>query len=555
VNFFTQAGLVFRKYPLIRIALVLFFIGLSFFLSFFLTSRQKKIPEIELLDPAAAIPGDIIAIYGKNFGTTRGTSSVEISGDKLTSSSYISWDDDKIRILLPQNIQDGLVYVETQGGRSEPKIFANKIDIPVQINTDRQNAKPQIFSVSGTKTAPLEILTITGKNFGISRGDSQIFFSSQTDGKEADSFITCTDSSSDYEFWGDQEIRVRIPDGASSGRIFIRTDKTESNYYNIVVDSEAHKTFSDNCIYLISLSANISDIVTTSEGNLTLRIPKPPVTSYQRSVEVTVSNPEPVIPEYMNTIVHQFTVKKNPPKKISVNHNMVVSVWATNTSINPVNIRPLSDKSRNLYAQYLYQDNLVPSSDEKVTELARNICQKETNPYLKAKKIFTYMIENFKVETIPEGSKRKPLDLISKKSGDSYDFSVIFSALCRAGGIPCINLSGILVDSNQNTKNHFWNEIFLEKAGWIPVDCALGSGMEYEAFKKHNPDAFFYFGNLDSQHILFSRGWNELKPSQSTSKTVYRPRSYALQSIWEESSQEIQKYSSFWSNVQVQGIY
>ena len=555
MSFFKQAGLVFRKYPFFRIALVLFFIGLSFFMSFFLTRRQKKVPVIELLDPASAIPGDIIAIYGKNFGRTRGTSGVEISGDKLTSSSYISWDDDKIRILLPQNVQDGLVYVETQGGRSEPKIFANKIDIPVQVNTDRQNARPQIFSVSQTKILPLETISITGKNFGISRGDSLVYFSSQIDGKESDSYITCTDPANDYEFWGDQEIRVRVPDGASSGRIFIRTDKTESNSYNITVDSESHKSFSDNCIYLVSLSANITDIVSSGEGNITLRIPKPPLTSFQRSVEVTVSNPEPVIPEYMNTIVHQFTVKKNPPKKISVSHNMVISVWAVNTAVNPQNIKPLSEKSKSLYGACLYQDSLVPAADEKITELAKNICQKETNPYIRAKKIFTYMIENFKVESIPEESKRKAVDLLSKKKGDSYDFSVIFSALCRASGIPCRNLSGILVDSNRNTKNHFWNEIYLEKAGWIPVDTALGAGMEYEAFKKQNPDSYYYFGNLDSQHILFSRGWNELKPSQSTSKTVFRPRSYALQSIWEESSPEIQKYSSFWSDVQVLGIY
>ena len=65
----------------------------------------------------------------------------------------------------------------------------------------------------------------------------------------------------------------------------------------------------------------------------------------------------------------------------------------------------------------------------------------------------------------------------------------------------------------------------------------------------------YYFGNLDGQHIVFSRGWNDIKPGPQNNKTVYRPRSYALQSIWEEASGKVIKYSSYWADPIVIGVY
>ena len=70
-----------------------------------------------------------------------------------------------------------------------------------------------------------------------------------------------------------------------------------------------------------------------------------------------------------------------------------------------------------------------------------------------------------------------------------------------------------------------------------------------------NPNEF-YFGNLDSQHIAFSRGINEIKQTMSAkNKIVYRPKTYALQSIWEESSEGNVNYSSLWNTPVVLGLY
>ena len=60
---------------------------------------------------------------------------------------------------------------------------------------------------------------------------------------------------------------------------------------------------------------------------------------------------------------------------------------------------------------------------------------------------------------------------------------------------------------------------------------------------------------VDGQHILFSRGLNEIKSSSPNSKTVQKSRSFALQSVWEEASGKSIKYSSYWAEPSVIGVY
>ena len=103
--------------------------------------------------------------------------------------------------------------------------------------------------------------------------------------------------------------------------------------------------------------------------------------------------------------------------------------------------------------------------------------------------------------------------------------------------------------------SHWWSEFYIENFGWIPVDIALGSGLEYKSFKNVEDPKTFYFGNIDSQHIIFSRGYNEVKPTLSGGHIVSRDRTFAVQSIWEESSAGTVNYSSLWNEPVIAGVY
>lgn len=546
---------LFRKHPSLRFALFVFILILSTLISLAVTFASQKAPTLTHISPQIALPGDTVYIYGTNFGNSIEDSFVEIAGNRLTSSSYTSWTDSEIQIKLPQNIKDGLVYVVTAAGKSEAVNFTNKETIPVLVKNNTQSSTPVITNILEKSGSIGKIITIFGKNFGTLRNSSQVFFSIESNDENND-FISCSENNFDYEFWSNQEIRVRVPDGANTGDIYINTDKGSSNLFNLkIANMPGTKNFTDKKTYLLSVTANITAEDFKGSADVILRVPKPPVTPTQRSIEIPVSNPEPIISNYMNTLVHQTTIDAKQNNKFSVAHSFVVPVYGIKTNIVSEKVKPYSTETLQHFTDYLKEEEIVPANHPKVIELKDKITSRISNPYLKAKAIYNYMINNFEILPDLRTAEADVTELITEGKGDAYDFAMIFCALTRSAKIPCIPISGVYVDSNMEAHNHWWNEFYIEEFGWIPVDSAFGAGLEYATSNQNEENKTFYFANLDSQHVIFSRGWNKIKTSNINGKVVYRPKTYALQSIWEEASTETQAYSSFWSNVYVTGIY
>ena len=544
-----------RKHASLRFALFAFILIVSTVISLAVTFVSKKEPILTHISPQIALSGDTIHIYGANFGNSIEDSYIEIAGSRLTSSSYTSWTDSEIQIKLPQNIKDGFVYVVTSAGKSQAVNFTNKETIPVLVKNNTQSATPFITNILEKDGAIGKIITILGKNFGTLRNNSQVFFSIESE-EENKEFISCSENNFDYEFWSNQEIRVRIPDGATTGDIYINTDKGSSNLFNLKISNmPGIKNFTEKKTFLLSISANITAEEFKGSADVILRVPKPPVTPTQRKIEIPVSNPEPVISNYMNTLVHQTTIDTKQNNKFSVAHSFLIPVYGVKTKITSEKVKPYSKETLQLFTDYLKEEEIIPTNHPSILELKDKITSRISNPYLKAKAIYNYMINNFEILSELRTAESDITELITEKNGDAYDFAMIFCALARKADIPCIPISGVFVDSNMESHNHWWNEFYIEEFGWIPVDVALGAGLEYSNINSNIDNTNFYFGNLDSQHVIFSRGWNKIKSSQINGKVVYRPKTYALQSIWEEASTETQAYSSFWSNVYVTGIY
>ncbi len=556
-----------RKHPVLRmLCLFIVIIILSSIIISIKIDKNEK-PVIDSITPQIGSPGDIMIISGKDFGDTRDTSSVEIGGSSLISSLYLSWSDSQIKILIPTDVQDGLVFVTTKGGKSEPFIFANRENVPIAVRQERRAALPVIFSTTPQNLSVGQVLTITGENFGSIRNDSAVYFTPVwMAGKNSvheienieQNYITAFDNDFDYESWSDTEIKVRIPDSAISGYIFVLTEKGLSNRTKISVTSPiGTKKLSSKLTYLIELSADISDIQGDENSFITLRIPRPQPSASQPYIEMTECIPEPIFDNYGKTIIHHIQTSDyiNNPEKLIFKHNFVIPVYAINTNINVSKVTKLSEKNRLLYLTYTKADECVPADADEIKELAKKIVGKEINPYKRAQLIYNYLIDNYTFSPEIYNSARNSLKLISSETGDAYDFSVIFCALARSLDIPAMPISGILVDSNKKAKNHWWCEIYLENFGWLPLDPGLGAGMDFNLYHEPEDRKSFYFGNLDVQHVAFSRGWNTVKPSIVNNQTVYRPKTYALQSIWEESTVGTSSYSSFWANPIVLGIY
>ena len=558
-----------RKYPIVRVLSVVFIISLILGVIYLIGFRTKLVPEITSVVPPVGSPGDLVVINGENFGSVRDMSYVEIAGSKLTASSYISWSNNCIKIVLPANVQDGLLVVGTKEMRSKPALFANEVEIPVPVTAVQQVTKPVITMLSSDKLSVGELLVISGNNFGDSKNQSKVLFTMDCNNKisEADyknvallteNMIPASEDDFDYVSWSNTEISVRVPDGASSGLVIVDTGREKSDPKEFVVNTEAgRKEYLNKKIYLVEYTADIADVVTNDISTITLRCPVPFSSPAQPQVEITDVVPEPILVNYQNNLIHQITRSRNNTPKSVFKQNFVLPVFEVRTNVNVTKIGNYKNTEKNLLSGALKADTLIPCDDKSVKELCEKIIGKEKNPWSKAKFIYDYMCENFSVLSKVRKGDSDSLDLIKKGNGDAYDFAVICTALLRAAEIPAYTDSGILVNQDLQTQTHWWCEFYIDKVGWIPCDPALGAGLEYKQWTDSDVvDAKnFYFGNMDSHHIMFSRGWSQLKPFSADSKIVQQPRSFALQSIWEEANKDTAKYSSYWSVPVVKGVY
>lgn len=567
---------LFRKYYFIRLlcilAVMLIIIGFSSIVSYSI----KEKPVILSVSQQVGSPGDIISIRGKFFNQNKDSSYVEIAGNRLTESSYISWNDDEIVISIPANTKDGLMYVVSKSGKSNPDFFANKSDIPVSISQNSIYTNPIITAVSFESLEIGGLLGISGKNFGNNKNSSNVWFSTKKTSQQitenelksnnynddSTEYIHASNANFDYEYWSDNLIRVYVPDGASSGYLYVETENGKSTKHAFnVTQTGGTKKYGTKTIFLVQTSADVSNIKGTKDSIVSLRLPIPQTTAEQPTVTMTESTPKPLIDNYNGTSVFHITMNKigkdsyAADEKYRITQNHVITVKSVETNIDVNRIKIPTDRSKMIYKVYTRKDELIPADVPALVKLLPSIIYKSINPYRQAKLIYEYMMNNYEIQNKLRKTNTEPLDMLTSKKGDAYDFAVLYAALLRTAGVPAKLMSGILVDENKNTRPHWWVNFYLENFGWVPIDPALGAGLDFTPFQTIENPREYYFGNLDSQHITFSQNYNKVKSTITNGKTVYIPKTYATQSIWEESSNDISSYSSFWNVPTVLGIY
>jgi transglutaminase-like putative cysteine protease len=144
---------------------------------------------------------------------------------------------------------------------------------------------------------------------------------------------------------------------------------------------------------------------------------------------------------------------------------------------------------------------------------------------------------------------------LETKRVDSCLAALLYCTLLRSAGIPCQPVAGVLVNRNRQTMNHYWAEFWIDGFGWVPVDPAMGAKAVPAPFSVYEDQPNFYFGNIDSQRIAFSRGFSYLSPMDPRGRTAAHGRFYSLQNIREEAIGGIESYSSLWGDITITGIY
>jgi transglutaminase-like putative cysteine protease len=524
----------------------------------FFVSCGEPPPVITSIDPRIGTGGEVLSIRGKNFGSRQNESHITIAGTSPTSSSYLSWEDDHISIRIPEFGESGLLYVRVGGKKSNGVLFSNRAGIPRPVQGAGMGIGPRIGSVDPPSGPVGSLVTITGSGFGSSRERSGVYFAWNAESSAAApmetrraELVEVFETEFGYELWSEREIRVRVPDGAISGNLEVRTPQGNSRPFFFEVSGKpGTKTYGDKRSYTITWSVNIQVKEASEPNSLYLWIPRPVSSASQRRVELLSRSAEPFVDNYRETSLFRLN-NLNSLSQTGITLSYHVEVYSLKTAVQARQVKRDGDSP--VDSVYLLPGPLIPSGDPRIKALAAAITGKEQNPYLKARQIYDWLMREGNIG--PEPLTGGAIEALEQKRADPYMAALLFCALCRASGISAIPAAGVLVNRNMETLRHYWAEFWIDGFGWVPVDPALGAGAAPASFGLREDRADWYFGSLDNQRITFSRGQTLLSQMDVRGRAAWRTRDYALQNLWEEAVGGLESYSSLWGDITITGMY
>lgn len=554
-----------QKYSLFRffILIVLFlFIG---FCVIEIGIFSKVLPVISSVNPVVFDKNETITIVGKHFGEEAEDSFLKIDNVMIPSTLCSEWTDTKI-VLSSNMISDGgLLFVIAKNSYSKPVFISNASDVPIVRMQENVESRPSIEALSKDYGEIGSLIKIYGSNFGTIRDNSNVIFIKKDslsereysenflllpDDKNIENYMYCSEKDFDFDFWSDEEIHIRIPDGAQSGLIAIKTKNGTSNAIPFNVRGNiGTKSLQNKQNFLISMETEVSNVKAEENNMLFLRIPPPEETNSQSNIKVVFNAPTPLVQNNNEGVIYQFDNIREDDK-ISIKQQYTITSYEIETNINARNIS-LKIQNQKLHDYYTKETSLLPVTEVIIKKLVDDVVKNEKNIYLKARRIYEFIIENFNIaKEIFSDRTQTVLSMLENKTGSPYDASLLFSTLCRASDIPCMPISGVITDEDK-TYLHWWAEFYIDAYGWVPVDIGMALDIPFES--KIENRKTYYFGNLDGNRISFSHGEKEILPMTADGKTYSRERNFALQSFWEEAL-NINSYTCFWHVPQINKI-
>lgn len=514
-------------------------------------------PHVTSIEPNVGVPGQTLTIRGWGFGEDR--SRITIGGVTPPSSAYEEWSPSRIRVRIPPDTPSGLVYVFNKNGKSNPVLFTNVEEIPVPAQEVKELGFPKITSIEPEKGAVGELVTIYGRNFGLSRGNGLVYFSwagNTTTMQPKDKmslYLAASEVDLDYEGWSDTEIRVRIPSGAGSGNLFVLCDRGTSNAVYFDVDNSAGSTvYKEKRTYTVRSSLSIQNVVGREDGGLYLWVPRVQEGPNQRDVQLTEQDPKAEIENY-NGLMLVFLKNLLPNRTYRVAQTFLLDRYEIETRLNVQKLKTEYDRTRPLYLVYTAENSVTPVKDPEIKKHVELAIGKEKSPYGKAQKIYLYLTQKVRFES--NRTFRSVVQGLQEGRGDSYTFALLFVAMARNTGIPARTVAGYLVTDTRQALPHFWCEFYLDGVGWIEVDPTLGSSPSIDGFKLPADPKTYYFGNMDNRRIAFSRGLVQAKRISPYGRTIEQPEIHSLQTIYAEAVGGIRSFSGTWNNLEVIGVY
>ena len=253
-----------------------------------------------------------------------------------------------------------------------------------------------------------------------------------------------------------------------------------------------------------------------AHGTLKLWIPLPIETGPQTSVSIVSVEPARYVKSttgtgadiglaYLEVPLAELT---GPSLNVSARFSFVQH--EQRYMVDPAKVKPYNT-SDPLYRNYTASTRNIAVTPE-MKKKAQKIVGNETNPFLRAQKIYWDIITTHPYSSAPHSwldasGTHESVYVLTTGIGDCGSQSMYFTALCRSLGIPARTTGG-----NQmilgTAGDHFWAEFYLEGYGWIPVDVTAAEGGEWsynatDAGRQRYKE--YFFGSLDPYRYIIQK--------------------------------------------------
>lgn len=244
----------------------------------------------------------------------------------------------------------------------------------------------------------------------------------------------------------------------------------------------------DSAVYQIETEYRIKNIGNKTAEDITLNIVlvNQHLTRASKYSSLLKTSVQPVpneicIDEKGNQVGNFKIIALEPSGEINIKVINTFKVAKAAVDIDPNNIGEYITVIRAV-SPYLMPSPKIESQDPLIISKAKELKDKEKNPYIIARKIFAF-IEQHMTYAEKENQPRNLGALSALKTGVGVceDYADLMVALLRASGIPSRTVSGWMgyVGDNpvQIAKNgetikpgHIWLEYYVPNYGWIPCD-------------------------------------------------------------------------------------
>ena len=222
--------------------------------------------------------------------------------------------------------------------------------------------------------------------------------------------------------------------------------------------------------------------------------------------------------------------------------------------LNPAETRAYEPADLADKAEYLAADaNVV--IDDRIRDLSAKIVGAESNPIVKARLIYDWVLANIEYWVKdPKTKKASPVGsttyCLESATGNCTDFHSLWTSLARAAGIPTRMKYGSFFKAELNGQDadqsyHCWPEFWVPNYGWVPHDVAVAdifTGNFATTPDNEKPvrlttaDGYtgkdeakvnYYFGSIEERRVTWSVGRDlALTPKQAGGPVNALPKAY-----------------------------